>query len=184
MVSTKIDFFNFDTDAIEDVMYVYHGTRTHPEKIRREGLVFPGATTLLKMVERSLKEAGLSYSVWHEHQQKLIMKGGFNTFDELEGEYRQKIWVTDNLSNAWGYAKRAPEIVSEAIHKEYIRLHYRRKNVLDEAQEVVASGIKWIGNPLVVVLDAKAVGAGHGCNQPIAPVIPKEAILEIKTEVV
>jgi hypothetical protein len=181
MAVMEIDFFKFDPECAEEVVHVYHGTRVTPQTIRDNGLVYPGNECLIKMIEKSLTEAGLSYPKWLDHQRKLISKGKLNTFRELDGKYRRNIWVTDDLNNAWSYARRAPEIVSEAIHNEYIRLHCRRKYVIEEANLAVKAGIEWIGKPVVVVLDAKQLGAKRGCNQPIAPVIPKEAVIEIKT---
>jgi hypothetical protein len=182
MASGGTGILNFDPDYTETVIHVYHGTRVHPKTLLKDGLVYPGVGPLLTMIKRSLEEAGLSYTAWADYQDTLISKGKLNTITELKYKHRQKIWVTDSLTNAWSYARRSPEIVSEAVHHEYLRLHYRRKHVIDEANNAVEIGTKWIGDPVVVVLDAKKLGVGLGCNQPIAPVIPKDVIVEIKTK--
>lgn len=172
--------FVFDPDAkLEPPKVVYHGTRVAPQIIREHGLQYPGTDMLLKMIEKSMGVAGLDYSAWFVHQQKLDATGKFNTLHELRGTHRTKIWVTDSESNAKSYASHAPEIVNEALRNEYFRLHSRRKNVIEEVNDLTTKSTAWIGNPVVVVLDAVKIGARFGCNQPIAPAIPASAIIDI-----
>jgi hypothetical protein len=161
-----------------DIAIVYHGTRSATDLIKN-GLKYPGTDDLIYIINRSFDEIGMSFENWIEYQKKLLSKRKFNTFAELDRPGRRVVWVTDREDNAWSYAKRSPEIVSEAIRNEYIRINYRRKNVYSDTEIVVDKALSWIGKPKVVVLDAKMIGAGSGVNQPIAGFIPPDAIINI-----
>ena len=161
---------------------VFHGTRLSADVILTQGLKYPGTDELVSMIHQSLIEAGLSPDVWLQHQEKLKREGRFTTLGELSRDYRRVIWVTEFEDNAWSYASRSPEIVSEAIIKEYVSIHYRRKNVFNEANTIADKSRQWIGEPKVVVIDADSIGAGRGNNQPISPYIPPEFILDILEE--
>jgi shikimate kinase len=109
----------------------------------------------------------------------MIKTGKLCILREMQQEYRKVIWVTANFETDMRYAERSPELVSEAIRNEYTRLHYRRKNVLDEANEIVLKGIAWFGEPKVVILNAKKIGATGGHNEPTKSYISSDAIEKI-----
>lgn len=179
----KMDFnFNFDPDAKSNIVHVYHGTRISGEVIHAQGLRYPGFDHLINMIKFSMDKTGLSFSGWLEYAKKMDAKGKFNPIRELQEPYRQKIWVTDDVNNAWSYASHAPEAVTKSVRDEFIRLHFRRKNVLDQADEVVKVGTSWIGKPIVVVLDAKKLNTNGGCNVPIGEFIAPDVIVNILTE--
>jgi hypothetical protein len=177
----QIFVFNFDQNAkLPETKYVYHGTRAPENLILKGGLVFPGVEFLMQMISKSFEEVGMSFDAWVDYQKVWRSKGHLTTLGEISRENRKVIWVTDNESNAWNYAHRSPEIVTEAIRNEYIRLHSRRKHVIEETEKIITDATAWMEPPHVVVIDAKKIGANVGCNQPIAPVIPREAIIEVK----
>jgi hypothetical protein len=173
--------FKFDPTG-SSVKYpdkVYHGTRTSEFVLRAEGLRYLGEEHFLNLIRTSLEEIDLSYESWYENQKKMIKKGKICILWEMRKPNRGVVWVTDSENNAWSYARRSPEIVSEAVRNEMYRLHGRKKDIVRIANESVDKSIEWIGEPKVVVLDAKSVGARIGCNQPLCELIPPSAIIDI-----
>lgn len=158
---------------------VYHGTRTPVNLLLKEGLRYPTEKELLGMIQQAIEKAGLSYEAWLDGQAWKERKGRLNHLRELREAYRGKIWTTDRIETAWSYARRAPEIVSEAVRGEIFRLYWRRKAVIEMADEAVEKAMDGVGKPIVVVLDAKKIGARGGCNEPIAPHISPDAIIEV-----
>ncbi len=159
---------------------VFHGTRIPISTILKEGLQYPTDEEILNWIKAGLESVGLVYATWKHYQEKATGRGKLTILWEMNQAYRKKIWVTDNLDNAWDYAEWSPEIVSQAIILEYIRVKPRRKNVIAEANTAARRAILLVGSPKVVVLDGKEVGADkHGINQPTQPNIDREAIQRV-----
>jgi hypothetical protein len=172
-----IDFEN--TPVPESPVVVYHGTRAPPEVLRRDGLRYPTEQEFMEMIRGAMERAGLSFEEWQRGQEWLIKKGRLTQSREMRQGYRQKIWTTADIETAWRYAGRAPEIVSEAVRNEVYRLYWRRKAAIEMADAAVEKALYGIGNPAVVVLDAKKIGAVGGHNEPISRIIGPEAIVDI-----
>lgn len=158
---------------------VYHGTRVSPDVLKKEGLHYPTESEFMEMIRGAMGRAGLSFEEWKEGQVWLECKGRLNQTREMRETHRQKIWTTARLETAWSYADRAPEIVSEAVRNEIYRLYWRRKTVVDMAENAVCRAMEGIGRPVVVVLDARKIGALGGHNEPIARYISPDAIVRI-----
>lgn len=171
---------NFDRHPVfRPPVRVFHGTRAPAELILKEGLRYPTEQELLDMIRHALERAGLSYNDWLDGQAWKQRKGRLTHLREMRENHRSKIWVTDRIETAWSYASRAPEIVSESVRGEIFRLYWRRKAVVEMADEAVKKAMDGLGDPIVVILDAKKIGARGGCNEPIAPFISPDAIVEI-----
>lgn len=173
--------FNFDTTGtlVKPPDFVYHGTRTPAWVIKTHGLRYPGVDYLLNLIQKSLESVGLSYNDWYENQKKMTASGKLCMLREINQSYRQVVWVTDNVENAWSYAMHSPEAVSEAVRSEIYRLHGRKKNIVDIANKQTRQSLEWIGTPRVIVLDAKKLGVHRGCNHPLCEMVPQEAIVDI-----
>jgi hypothetical protein len=172
--------FNFDQNPIlKPVERVYHGTRISPSVIMDNGLCYPGDVLLLTMVKRAMEVAGFSYADWLLNEEKKSRKGDLTKIWELQQPYRRKVWVTDQLDLAWSYARRAPEIVTEAVRGEYYRKHPRKKNGIEECEALIDRCVADIGQPIVVEIDAQRISAKGGVNEPLTQHIPKDAIIKI-----
>lgn len=159
-------------------MNVYHGTRAPLFDIS-QGLRYPGEDQMLALIERGMQEVGLSYTDWIFHQEKFVRERRLCILNKMRRPTRKVIWTTTNLETAWSYARRSPELVSEAVREEYLRLHWRRKNAGREASDLSLKAVEWVGDPKVVVLDALKIGARGGHNEPTLAEIPSSAIVGI-----
>jgi hypothetical protein len=174
----KIDF-ELDSESNYSTIIVYHGTRIPDDVIMCNGLSYPGEEIILEWIKRAMDENCLSYDKWLENQINMTKKGKITTLYEIRKDYRKVIWTTDKKETAWSYALRAPELVSEAVRNEVVRLNSRKKNIFDIASESAQKAVDWFGEPKVIAINAKRIGACGGVNEPTLAHIPYDAIIGV-----